>query len=69
MNSILALERTLSRLLTYEFCPQANRWDYGMKWPITSLSLTAVSALACAGFVKPVALVAFGGVRGRKICR
>ena len=62
MDSILAMGRTLSRLLTYDFCPQVNRWVYWMKRPIAILSLAAVAALACAVFVKPLALVAFGAV-------
>ena len=62
VNAFLAMGRTLSRLLTYDFCPQVNRWVYWMKRPIAILSLAAVAALACAVFVKPLALVAFGAV-------
>lgn len=56
------LRSTLYALLTYDFCPWANRWVYWMKRPIASLSLAAVVALACAIFVKPLALVACAAV-------
>jgi len=56
------LVRNLSRLLTYDFCPWANSWVYWVKRPIASLSLAALAALACAIFVKPLALVSFGAL-------
>ena len=66
VNTVLKLFLTtgqgLSRLLTYDFCPQANRWFNWMKHPTASLGLAAVAALACAIFVKPLALVAFCAV-------
>jgi uncharacterized protein (DUF58 family) len=62
MRSSKSLGRTLSRLLTYDFCPWANRWVYWLKRPIAILSLAAVAALTCAIFVKPLALVAFAAV-------
>jgi uncharacterized protein (DUF58 family) len=62
MSSSESLGRMLSRLLTYDFCPWANRWVYWLKRPIASLSLAAVAALTCAIFVKPLALVAFAAV-------
>lgn len=48
----------LSWLLEYDFCPWANRWVYWVKRPLASLTFAALAALACAVFVKPVALVA-----------
>lgn len=62
MKAILALGRMVSRLLTYDFCPWANRWVYWIKRPIASLGLAAMAALVCAIFVKPVAMIAFGAV-------
>jgi uncharacterized protein (DUF58 family) len=56
------LSLALVSALTYDFCPWANHWVYWMKRPIASLGLAAVVALACAVFVKPLALIAFGGV-------
>ena len=50
----------LAWLLEYDFCPWANRWLYWMKRPIASLALAGFAALACAIFVKPLALVACG---------
>ena len=52
--------RPLVWLLEYDFCPWANRWLYWMKRPIASLALAGLAALACAIFVKPLALVACG---------
>ena len=46
-----------SGLLTYDFCPWANRWVYWIKQPVAALGLAAVSALACAVFVQPLAWV------------
>jgi len=46
-------------VLTYDFCPWANRFVYWMKQPIAALSLAMAAALALAIFVRPVALVAF----------
>lgn len=56
------LGERVSRLLNYDFCPSANRWVYWVKTPIASLSLAALSGLACALFVKPIALIAFAAV-------
>ncbi|MBC8113874.1 MAG: hypothetical protein H7062_05830, partial [Candidatus Saccharimonas sp.] len=53
-----AKRRPLAWLLEYDFCPWANRWLYWMKRPIASLALAGFAALACAIFVKPLALVA-----------
>jgi len=52
----------LLAVLTYDFCPWANRWLYWIKQPIASLGFAAVVAGACAIFVKPVALVALAAV-------
>lgn len=62
LKFFLATGQGLSRVLTYDFCPQANRWFDSMKRPIASLGLAAVAALACAIFVKPLAFVAFCAV-------
>lgn len=61
-DDMAVLLRTLSRLLTYDFCPWANQWVYWVKRPISSLTLAALAALACAVFVKPLALVSFGAL-------
>lgn len=52
----------LTALLTYDFCPWANRWVYWIKRPAASLGLAAVAALACAIFGKPAAVVALGAI-------
>jgi len=52
----------LARMLTYDFCPSVNRWVYWLKKPIASLGVAAVVSLACALFVRPVAIVGFVGV-------
>lgn len=53
------LVRVGAGVLTYDFCPWANRFVYWMKQPIAALSLAMAAALALAIFVRPVALVAF----------
>lgn len=52
----------VSQLLTYDFCPQFNRWVYWVKDPAASLTLAALAALACAVFIKPIAWLAFAAV-------
>ena len=50
-------QRRIESVLTYDFCPWANRWLYWMKRPAAVLGLAAGTALACAVFVSPTALV------------
>lgn len=53
---------SLRFVLTYDFCPQFNKWLYWIKNPLASLTLAGIAALACAVFVKPIALVAFAAI-------
>jgi len=52
----------LHAILHHDFCPGANRWLYWVKRPEASLALAALSALACAIFIQPVAFVAFAAI-------
>jgi uncharacterized protein (DUF58 family) len=59
---VTRLVRVGGGVLTYDFCPWANRFVYWMKQPIAALSLAMVAALSLAVFVRPVALVAFAAI-------
>lgn len=49
-------------VLNYDFCPNANRFVYWLKKPLTILVLAAVIALACALLLNPQAFAAVGGL-------
>lgn len=54
--------KAIATLLTYDFCPWANKWVYWLKKPGASLSAVAVASLACALFVRIEGFVGFAAV-------
>lgn len=52
----------LAQILTYDFCPWANRWLHWIKHPLAALGFAALAALACAIFVEQMAVVALAAI-------
>jgi uncharacterized protein (DUF58 family) len=53
---------TVAGLLTYDFCPGANRWVSWAKRPIFTLLIALTIALVCALFVSPVAVISCAAI-------
>lgn len=49
-------------VLNHDFCPDANRFVYWLKKPLSILVIAAVVALACALLLNPQAFAAVGGL-------
>lgn len=59
---LLSASGFLQKLLTYDFCPWANRWVYWVKQPLAFLGLATAAAIACALWLNPFSLVGVVGV-------
>lgn len=57
-----SFSRRMVALLTYDFCPWANRWFHWIKHPFAILCVAGGVALACAIFVKPLCIIAFAAI-------
>ncbi|ADG68065.1 protein of unknown function DUF58 [Planctopirus limnophila DSM 3776] len=58
---LLKVSSAAHGLLTYDFCPWANRWVYWVKHPLSFLSLTTIAAIACAIWINPYSFIGVAG--------